>query len=512
MSVKIKFGEESSNKIFNGISILNRAVSSSLGPMGHNVGIDEKYQKRIIHDGVTIAKAIQLEDKFEAFGADILTQSARKQVDEVGDGTTVVIILAHAIIEEARKLIATGINAMSLRRELEDSVKSIVSKIREFSIPVVSLDQKIQVATISAEDPILGDLVAKTLQSVGIDGIVTVEESKSLETYVEHQKGMIIDKGYASVYFVTDPTTMEATLEDSHILITDYELTNISDILPFLSKFIENYRLLTIIAPDYGGDVIPSFIKNKIEGRLLTLCTSVPLMGGKQKEMLEDIAILTGATMISKDTGRKLDSITIEDLGRAGRITATKDTTLIVDGKGNKEDIDKRIQSIKLQMKDTEGWDKEKLKERLAKLSNGVAVIRVGGTTEIEMLERKERVIDAVEATKAAIKSGIVPGGEIIYLQVKTNNIILQKALEAPFRKLMINAGFDPGQMLERIKGSKYGIDVLDGQMKDLLKSGIIDPTEVSIQALQNALSVAVQLLITDCLIVPDEMPSLSKK
>jgi chaperonin GroEL len=515
MATKIKFSTDARDAIYKGCETLYKAVSTTLGPKGMNVGIDKKYQRVILHDGVSVAKSMELPDKFENFGLSVMRESAQRTVDQVGDGTTATVILAYSILTEARKLLATGVNAMSLRRELEDAADFIVSKIRKIKTPVENLAQKIQVATISAEDEVLGKLIAETLHSVGMDGIVTVEESKSAETFIEHQKGMLIDKGYASVFFVTDPHKLEATFEDTPVLVTDYDLQSMEELLPFLNKFVDSgNKLLTIIAADYGIEVLQNFIANKRSGNLFSLCTSIPSTGGKMKDILQDIATLTGATLISKEGGKPLDTIEMKDLGRAGRITATRSTTLIVDGKGSKEDIDIRIQSIKEQMKTATEWEYEKLKERLAKLTNGVAVIKVGGATEIEMLERKERCIDAVEATKSAERNGIVAGGEMIFIRAtdemkgfNDGEMIMKRATEAPFKKLLTNANIDPGIMWERLKDkdSKFGVDVNDGKIKDMFKSGIIDPAEVSIQALKNAVSTSILLLTTDCVIVPAE-------
>lgn len=515
MPVKINFSQEAKQKLLQGVRIACDAVCTTLGPTGRNVAIDRGYERIILHDGVSVAKSIELEDRFENFGAQVLREAAEKTVSAVGDGTTATVLLARSIIDEAEQMISTGINPMLLRKGLEAGRDVLLKELTTIATPVNTIDQEIQIATISAEDKDLGELIGKTIHDVGPDGIVTVEESKSDVTFVEKQEGMQFDKGYISPYFITDPDRMDATIEDAYILLTDKIIDNVYEVMPFLEKVSTKTHNLVIIAQDVTGNALATFVNTKMKGGMNLLCVRAPLFGQPQKEFLNDIAILTGGTVVTEDAGMKFDSINIDVLGTAQRVTATKDATLIVGGVGNKENITKRVQALRGQLSRLESaFEKEKIRERLAKLSAGVAVIKVGGHTEIEMKERKERALDAVAAVQAAMKEGIVPGGEIIYLQIREKlkdspaERILYRALEKPFCKLVENAGYNSGRMMERINDPKsykalIGVDVTTGKLADMMKVGIIDPVLVPKNVITNAISVATQLITTDCVIVP---------
>jgi len=513
---KTLFKEDAQNALLAGINELAEAVATTLGPKGRNVAIvkvaaDDRtiYDRAVIHDGVEVAKMIEPEDQFANLGAGLIRQAAQKQVDSVGDGTTVTIVLAQAIINEALKITSAGENPMSLRKGLEDGVEILCKELDKISNPIKTLDEKKQVATISAEDPELGELIATTLDEIGIDGVLTVEESKDTKTNVEKQEGMQFDKGYFNPYFVTDAARMIASIDDPFILVTDKPCTNISEFIQFFDNQFKVSKKLVVIAPEIAGDFLATLISNKLTGNISSLCISAPSFGDNQKEMLQDIAILTGARFISSDAGDTFEELKLEDLGKAKTITSTKDATIIVGGRGNQAEIALRVDSIKTQLRhETDEFRIEKLKERLAKLTNGVAVLNVGGQTEVEMKERKERAIDAVAATRAAIEEGIVPGGEVVYLNIRNKVVhipILYHALEKPFIRLMENAGFNAGEMKERLskEGIKSGIDVMDGQVKNFIEAGIIDPVKVPKQALRNAVSVAVQIITTGAAIVP---------
>lgn len=502
-------------KLLNGVNILANAVGTTLGPRGRNVGITyttpqgEDVEYKILHDGVTVASSINLEDKYEDFAVQIVRQAAQKQVDQVGDGTTVVCILAQAIFSECIKIISTGVNAMSLVKGLEEGAQKLINEFDTAAQPINTLGEKIQIATISAEDDVLGKMIGETLHKIGTDGIITVEESNSSETIVEHQEGMQFDHGYISHLFVTDPQKMEATVENAYVLLCDKNISNILELKPFLDKFVQVAKNLVIIAPDVTDSALQSFIITKLNGGMNINCIKAPSI--KQKEWLEDLAILTGGQVIRGDAGMKLEDIEIGQLGQAQRVTSDKDATLIVGGKGKKEDIEARVSSLKAQLdKEKSEYEKSKLEERIAKLGKGVAVIKVGGYTEVEMKERKERAMDAVAATKAAIEEGIVPGGEVIYLQALLKlgdsiaDNILKRSLRKPFNKLVENAGMDSGEMYGSLSKSLTlgnGIDVTDRKIKDMIKAGIVDPVKVAKSAIRNAVSVAIQLMTVDVLI-----------
>lgn len=519
MAKILKFNSEAREKLLKGVNTLTEAVATTLGPKGRNVALDKKWgAPNVVHDGVAVAKEIELEDPFENMGAQLIKEAASKTSDVAGDGTTTATILAQAFVSEGLKNIQAGSNPMILKKGMEKAVSALVGELRAKAKKITTQEEIAQVATISAADGEIGQLIAESLQRVGKDGVVTVEEGKTLEMAVDYKEGMEFDKGFVSPYFVTDTDKMEASIEDAYILITDKKISAASDLVPFLEKFVQVSKNLVIIADEVEGEALALLVVNKLRGTFNVLAVKAPGFGDRRKEMLEDIAILTGGQVLSEDTGRKFESLEVTDLGQAARVTSDKDNTLIVDGKGAKGKIEGRIAQIRRELAGSDSeFDKEKLQERLAKLTGGVAVVNVGAATEIELKEKKERVIDAVAATKAAIEEGIVAGGEVTLLRaakvldsVVTDNAeekvgveIVRKALEQPFRQLVKNAGMDDGVALAKVKDSNgsMGIDVLDGAVKDLVKSGIIDPVKVTRSALQNAASVAVMVMTTEVLI-----------
>ncbi|MBI2600590.1 chaperonin GroEL [Candidatus Daviesbacteria bacterium] len=518
MAKILLFDSNAREKLLKGINTLTEAVASTLGPKGRNVALDKKWgAPQVVHDGVTVAKEIDLEDPFENMGAQLVKEAASKTNDVAGDGTTTATILTQAIVSEGLKNIQAGANPMVLRKGIEKAVDTLVVELRKMSKKVTTPEETTQVATISAQDEEIGRLISEAIAKVGKDGVITVEEGKGLEMNVEYKEGMEFDKGFVSPYFVTDTDRMESSVEDALVLITDKKISAAQDLVPFLEKFVQVSKNLVIIADEVEGEALALLVVNKLRGTINVLAVNAPGFGDRRKEMLQDIAILTGGTVISEDTGRKIDSVELEDLGRVGRVTSTKDETLIVDGKGQKSKIDARISQIRRELDATDSeFDKEKLQERLAKLTGGVAVINVGAATEIEMKEKKERVIDAVAATKAAIEEGIVPGGEVALLRAakaldslklegeeKTGVEIVKKAIEGPFNKLMENAGFNAGMMMKVVMDvtDSFGVDVSDGAVKDLVKAGVIDPVKVTRSALQNAASVAIMVMVTNVLI-----------
>lgn len=525
----LKFDSEAREKLLKGVNTLTEAVATTLGPKGRNVAIDKKWgAPNVVHDGVTVAKEIELEDPFENMGAQLIKEAASKTSDVAGDGTTTATILAQAMVAEGLKNIQAGANPMILKKGMEKAVSALVDELRKVSKKITTQEEIAQVATIAAADGEIGRLIAEALQRVGKDGVVTVEEGKTMEMAVEYKEGMEFDKGFVSPYFVTDTDKMEASIEDAYILITDKKISSASDLVPFLEKFVAVSKNLVIIADEVEGEALALLVVNKLRGTFNVLTVKAPGFGDRRKESLEDIAILTGGSVISEDTGKKFESVEIDELGRAGRVTSDKDNTLIVDGKGVKSKIEGRIAQIRRELAGSDSeFDKEKLQERLAKLTGGVAVVNVGAATEVELKEKKERVIDAVAATKAAIEEGIVAGGEVTLLRaakvldaVVTDNQeekvgveIVRKALEQPFRQLIKNAGMDDGVALAKVKdgSGSMGIDVLDGEVKDLIKSGIIDPVKVARSALQNGASVAVMIMSTEVLITdqPEKTPQI---
>lgn len=533
MAKQLLYGEEARKKLKAGADALARAVVTTLGPKGRNVALDKKWgAPNVVHDGVTVAKEIELEDPFENMGAQLVREAASKTNDVAGDGTTTATLLAQSIIDEGLKNIAAGANPMAVKRGIERGVALVVREIKKMARPVAGREEKVQVATISAADAQIGETIAEALQRVGDQGVVTVEEGKGLKLEVEYKEGMMIDKGYASPYFMTNPDRQEAVIENPHLLITDQKVSSLNDILPMLEKFIKFSKNLVIIADDVEGEALATLVVNKLRGTFNALAIKAPGFGDRRKEMLQDIAILTGGQVISEEIGRKLDSVTVEDLGRADRVVAGKEESIIIGGKGTRQAIGDRITIIKKQIEESDSdFDKEKLQERLAKLAGGVAVVSVGAATEVEMKEKKHRVEDAVEATKAAIEEGIVPGGGIALLrarQVLAKEIeekrivpealdevvglkILHKALEMPLRRIAENAGADAGWVLKEVEGGEgdSGFDAEKMEFTHLVKRGIIDPAKVTRSALQNAASVGMMVLTTECLVtdLPEKTP-----
>ncbi len=522
---QLKFGDDARKSLVSGVNILARAVTTTLGPRGRNVALDKKWGgPSVVHDGVSVAKEIDLADPFENMGAQLVKQAANKTNDAAGDGTTTSTALAAAIVNQGMEKIGSGANPMSVKRGIDKGVEAMVAEIKKIAKPIKSKEEISQVATISAGDVEIGNKIAEALEKVGRDGVVTVEEGKGLTIDIEYTDGMEFDKGYASAYFVTDTSKMEAEIENPYILLTDKKITSIQDLLPFLEKFVKVSRNLVIIADDIEGEALATLVVNKLKGGFNVLAVKAPGFGDRRKSMLDDIAVLTGGTVISEDTGRTFENIEVTDLGRAAKVWADKDACRIIDGKGDKKVIESRISQIKAEMdKTTSDYDKEKLSERLAKLAGGVAVIHVGAATEVEMNDRKERVKDAVGATKAAVEEGIVPGGEVTLLKAsralesvvadaeeKIGLDILRSACEQPFTWLLKNSGLDADKLLASLKSSKdddFGVNVASGETGSMFKFGIIDPAKVTRSALQNAASCATMILTTECLVteIPEE-------
>ena len=535
MSAKqIVFGEDARRKLKNGIDVVATAVATTLGPKGRNVALDRKFgSPTITHDGVTVAKEIELEDPFENMGAQLLKEAATKTNDIAGDGTTTSTVLAHAIVTEGLKTLAAGANPMLLKRGIEAAAKEVAGEIRKQSIEIREKNEIANVATISAQDRSIGELIADVMDKVGKDGVITVEESKGLEFEQEYVEGMQFDRGYISAYFVTDMEHMEAEISEPYILIHDKKISAAADIVPVLEKLVQvGKRELVIIAEDIDGEALATLVLNKIRGMVNVLAVKAPGFGDRRKAMLQDIAVLTGAQVISEETGRKLDTTTVADLGRAEKVVSDKDNTTIVGGKGDESAIKGRIDQIKVEIdKTTSDYDREKLQERLAKLAGGVAIIRVGAATETELKEKKHRVEDALSATRAAVEEGIVPGGGVALInaihvlenmkmenedeQIGVN--IVRKALEVPMRKITENAGKEGSVIIANVrkaqadnKNTNYGYDVLTDEYGDMVKCGVIDPAKVTRGALENAASIAAMILTTEALItdVPEENPA----
>jgi chaperonin GroEL len=528
---QLVFSEEARRSLQKGMDLLSTAVVTTLGPKGRNVAIDRKFgSPTITHDGVTVAKEIELEDPFENMGAQLLKEAATKTNDIAGDGTTTSTLLAHSIVTEGMKNLAAGANPMLLKRGIEAATKSVADKIKDQAIEITTKEEIANVASISAQDRTIGDLIAEVMDKVGKDGVITVEESKGLEFETEYVEGMQFDRGYISPYFITNPEQMEAAIEDAYILVHDKKISAAQDIVPLLEKLVQlGTRELVIIAEDIDGEALATLVLNKLRGMLNVLAIKAPGFGDRRKAMLQDIATLTGATVISEETGRKLESATIEDLGRSEKIVSTKDDTTIVGGKGETSQIKGRIEQIRIEIdKSTSDYDSEKLQERLAKLSGGVAIIRVGAATETELKEKKHRVEDALSATRAAVEEGIVPGGGVALInamdavkdiQVDSDDAqigvnIVRKALEVPLRKIAQNAGKDGSVILENVrraqvekKNLNVGFNVLSEEYVDMVKDGVIDPAKVTRGALANAASIAAMILTTEALItdVPEE-------
>ena len=518
MAKQLTFSDEARAAIKRGIDTMTDTVAVTLGPRGRNVVLDKKFgPPQVCSDGVTIAKEIELEEPFENMGAQLLKEAASKTNDVAGDGTTTATVLAQAIIHEGFKNIAAGANPMALKRGIEKGVVSLRGSIEQMSTPVEGRTQIGQVASLSAHDEEMGDLIAGVMEKVGKDGVITVEESKGLSYEQEFVEGMQIDRGYISPYFITDQDRMEAVLEDPYILITDKKVSAVADILPALEKILQVGKNLVLVTEDLEGEALATLVVNKLRGTLSCLAVKAPGFGDRRKAMLEDMAILTGGTVISEDIGRKLDSISVEDLGRARRIVATKEDTTFVDGAGSEDAIQGRINQIKAQVDETTSdFDREKLQERLAKLSGGVAIIKVGAATEVELKEKKQRVEDALSATRAAVEEGIVPGGGISLIRSSsaldslelsgdeaTGATILKTALEKPLKLIAENAGVAGEVILDQSKKGEgdWGYDAEVGEFTHLLERGIIDPAKVTRAAIENAASVAAMVLTTESLI-----------
>lgn len=520
---QLKFSDDARQSLLQGVNILAKAVITTLGPKGRNVALDKKWgAPNVVHDGVSVAKEIELADPFANMGAQLVKQAADKTNDVAGDGTTTATALAAAMVNQGMKNITAGANPLSVKRGIDAGVEAVVAEIKKMSKQIKGNEEISQVATISAGDAEIGAKIAEALAKVGRDGVVTVEEGKGLTIDIEYKDGMEFDKGYASPYFVTDAAKMEAEIADPYILITDKKITSIADLLPFLESFIKVSKSLVIIADDLEGEALATLVVNKLRGSFNVMAVKAPGFGDRRKSMLEDIAMLTGGTVISEDTGRTFEGVKIEDLGRADKVWADKDNCRIIGGKGSQSAIKGRITQLKDEIsRTTSDYDREKLEERLAKLAGGVAVINVGAATEVEMNDRKERVKDAVGATKAAIEEGIVPGGEVTLLRAaksldllkltgdeKTGLDILRYALEQPFRWLVKNGGLDDGYYLKMVQGEKaldFGLDLATGLTGSMYQFGIIDPAKVTRSALQNAASVATMILTTEALVT--ELP-----
>ncbi|MDD2540392.1 MAG: chaperonin GroEL [Desulfuromonadaceae bacterium] len=520
MSAKIiKFDQDGRNAILKGVNILADTVKVTLGPKGRNVVIDKSYGSPLItKDGVTVAKEIELEDKFENMGAQLVKEVASKTSDVAGDGTTTATVLAQAIYKQGSKLVAAGHNPMEIKRGIDKAVDAIVAELKKISKPIKDHKEIAQVGTISANnDKTIGDIIAEAMEKVGKEGVITVEEAKAMETSLETVEGMQFDRGYLSPYFVTDPERMECSIENAMILIHDKKISNMKDLLPVLETTAKSGRPLLIIAEDIEGEALATLVVNKLRGVLNVCAVKAPGFGDRRKAMLEDIAILTGGQVISEEVGFKLDQTTVDMLGQAKRITIDKDNTTIIDGNGKEEAIQGRVKMIRAQAEESSSdYDKEKLQERLAKLVGGVAVIKVGAATEVEMKEKKARVEDALHATRAAVDEGIVPGGGVAY--IRAMNVldglklvteqqfgvnVIKASLEAPIRQIADNAGIDASIVVDKVKNGKdaFGYDAANDEYVDMIKAGIIDPTKVSRSALQNAASIAGLMLTTEALI-----------
>ena len=529
MAKLIQFNIDAREKLKAGVDILANAVKVTLGPRGRNVVIDKKYGAPLVtKDGVTVAKEIELKDPIENMGAQMVKEVASKTADVAGDGTTTATVLAQAIIREGLKNVAAGANPMELKRGIEEAVKVVVEKLKKMSKKISDSKEIAQVGTISANNDFeIGDLIAKAMKEVGNEGVITVEEAKGIDTYLEVVKGMQFDRGYISPYFVTNAESMTVELENPYILIYDKKISSMKELLPILEKTVQLRRPLLIIAEEIEGEALATLVVNRLRGSLQVAAVKAPGFGDRRKAMLEDIAILTGGTVISEEKGYRLDQATLEYLGTAGRITIDKDNTTIVDGAGEKDNLTKRIAEIKAQIETTTSdYDKEKLQERLAKLSGGVAVIYIGAPTEVEMKEKKARVDDALHATRAAVQEGIVPGGGVAFVRcikdlepgrggINDNLLkgdlgigiaIVRRALEEPMRQIVENAGLEGAVILEKVRNGEndFGFNARTEKYENMLEAGILDPTKVTRTALENAASIAGMLLTTECVITDD--------
>jgi chaperonin GroEL len=522
----VRFSQDAREKILRGVNVLADAVTVTLGPKGRNVVLEKSFgAPTVTKDGVTVAKEIELEDKFENMGAQMVKEVASKTSDVAGDGTTTATVLARSIYTEGIKMVAAGHDPMSLKRGINRAVEAITAELRNLSKPTKDRKEIAQVGTISANnDSTIGDIIAEAMEKVGKEGVITVEEAKGLETTLEVVEGMQFDRGYLSPYFVTDPERMEAKLEDAYVLIHEKKISSMKDLLPILEQIAKTGKPFLLVAEEVEGEALATLVVNKIRGTLACTAVKAPGFGDRRKAMLEDIAILTGGKVIAEELGIKLENVTLTDLGRAKRIVVDKDNSTIIDGAGKKVDIEARIKQIRAQIDETTSdYDREKLQERLAKLVGGVAVIRVGAATEMEMKEKKARVEDALHATRAAVEEGVVPGGGVALIRAsaaldnlrgggeeeKVGIAIIKKAVEDPARWIATNAGWEGSVVVDKIRTNKgpFGFNAASEEFEDLMKAGIIDPTKVVRSALQNAASVASLLLTTECMVAdkPDE-------
>ncbi len=524
MAKQILFDEEARRALGRGVDALANAVKVTLGPKGRNVVLDKKYgAPTITNDGVTIARDIELEDPFENMGAQLVKEVATKTNDIAGDGTTTATLLAQAMIQEGMRNVVAGANPMIVKKGIETAVKTLVDEIKSKAQKVETKAKIAQVAAISSGDAEVGDLIAEAMEKVGKDGVITVEESKSMDTNLSVVEGMQFDRGYISPYMVTDTEKMEAIMDDPYVLITDRKISSIADILPVLEQVVKQGKQIVIIAEDLDGEALATIVVNKLRGTFKALAVKAPGFGDRRKAMLEDIAILTGGTVISEEIGRKLDSVTLEDLGRARQVRSTKEETTIVDGAGNKAQITARVEQLKKQIADTTSdFDREKLQERLAKLSGGVAVVEIGAATEVEMKDKKYRVEDALNATRAAVEEGIVAGGGTTFIDilpaldkikaegdVKVGIEIVKRAVEAPVRQIAENAGLEGSVVVDSVKkaGDGVGFNALENSYVDMIGAGIVDPAKVTRSALQNAASIAAMVLTTETLVTDKPEP-----
>ena len=526
---KLVYAEDARKSLRTGIDILADAVKITLGPRGRNVVLDKKFgPPQVCSDGVTIAKEIELPDAFENMGAQLLKEAATKTNDAAGDGTTTSIVLSQAIIHEGFKNVTAGANPMAIKRGIDHAVVRIVTELQGMSQVVETRERIGQVASLSAHEDAIGETIAEAMEKVGKDGVITVEESRGLTDEIEYVEGMQVDRGYTSPYFITNSDRMEAVIEDAYLIITDKKVSSVADLVPALEKLLQaGQKNVVIVAEDIDGEALATLVVNKLRGIMNVLAVKAPGFGDRRKAMLEDIAILTGGTVISEETGRRLDSATIEDFGRARRISSTKDDTTIVEGHGSEEAIQARINQLKAQIEDTTSeYDREKLQERMAKLSGGVAVIKVGAATEIELKERKARVEDALSATRAAVEEGIVPGGGVALVRAQraldtvegltvdelVGVNVVRRALEQPLKLIVENAGSEGAVVLNQVKhqSDDYGYDAELGEFGPMLERGIIDPVKVTRSALQNAASVAAMVLTTESMITEIPEPASS--
>ena len=518
MAKEILFNEEARRALGRGVDQLANAVKVTLGPKGRNVVLDKKFgSPTITNDGVTIARDIELPDPFENMGAQLVKEVATKTNDVAGDGTTTATVLAQAMIQEGMRNVAAGANPMILKKGIETAVKTLVEEIKKRSIKVSGKAEIAQVASVSAADEEIGGLIAEAMEKVGNDGVITVEESKGLQTALNVVEGMQFDRGYISPYMVTDPDRMEAVMDNPYILITDRKISAIADMLPTLEKVVKVGKELLIIAEDVEGEALATLVVNRLRGTFKAVAVKAPGFGDRRKAMLEDIAILTGGTVITEDMGRKLDSVELEDLGTARQVRITKDETTIIDGAGDKDVIAKRVNQIRAQVEETSSdFDREKLQERLAKLSGGVAVIEVGAATEVEMKDKKLRIEDALNATRAAVEEGIVAGGGTTFIDiiptlntleatgdVQTGINLVKRAVEEPLRQIAYNAGLEGSVVVEKVKNTEAGVgfNALTEEYIDMVKAGIVDPAKVTRSALQNAASIASLVLTTETIV-----------